>query len=60
MRPASPLPSDYFCQARNLGLRYWLSMTNTGCYGCPTRANVEELVDIVGRAYAEEAAFRDN
>jgi len=45
------MPSDYFCQARNLGLRYWLSMADGGCYGCPINANIPDLLDIAKQAF---------
>ena len=49
---ANEMPSDYFCQARNLGLRYWLSMADSGSYGSGIVANIEDLVDIAKQAYA--------
>jgi hypothetical protein len=49
----SPLPSDYFCQARNLGLRYWLSMADSGCYGCGVQVNVDDILEITKKAFAE-------
>ena len=39
-------PSDYFCLARNLGLRYWLSPSAEGEYGTPMRVHVEDVVAI--------------
>jgi hypothetical protein len=49
----SPLPSDYFCQARNLGLRYWLSMADSGCYGCGVQVNVDDILEITKKAFEE-------
>jgi hypothetical protein len=49
----NPLPSDYFCQARNLGLRYWLSMADQGSYGSSIVANVQDILDITKMAYEE-------
>jgi len=48
----NPLPSDYFCQARNLGLRYWLSMADAGSYGSGIVANIDDVLEITRRAYA--------
>ena len=49
---ANEMPSDYFCQARNLGLRYWLSMADSGSYGTGIVANIPDLVDIAKQAFA--------
>ena len=40
------MPSDYFCLARNLGLRYWLSPSATGEYGTPMVAHIDDIVKI--------------
>jgi len=47
------LPSDYFCQARNLGLRYWLSMADAGSYGTGITVNVEDVLAITKQAFEE-------
>ena len=49
----NPLPSDYFCQARNLGLRYWLSMADAGSYASGIVANVDDILEITKQAFAE-------
>ena len=48
----NPLPSDYFCQARNLGLRYWLSMADSGGYGEGLTVNIDDILEITRRAYS--------
>ena len=48
----NPVPSDYFCQARNLGLHYWLSISDSGCYGCQVTANIDDILEITKRAYS--------
>ena len=48
----NPLPSDYFCQARNLGLRYWLSMADYGSYGGAIRVNIDDILEITKRAFS--------
>ena len=45
------MPSDYFCQARNLGLRYWLAMADSGSYGGGIVANIPDILDIVKQAF---------
>lgn len=47
----SPLPGDYFCQARNLGMRYWLSMADSGSYSSGIIANVPDILRITKMAY---------
>ena len=39
-------PGEYFCLARNLGLRYWLSPSAEGDYGSPMRVHVDDVVEI--------------
>ena len=41
------MPSDYFCLARNLRLRYWLSPSLSGDYGSPMRVDVQDALDII-------------
>lgn len=46
------LPADYFCLARNLGLRYWMSLGLPGAgYSSPMTVRVDEVVNIVKTAY---------
>ena len=52
----NPLPSDYFCQARNLGLRYWLSMADQGSYGSSIVANVQDILDTKSKQSWEQGA----
>jgi hypothetical protein len=47
------MPSDFFCLARNLGLRYWLSPSLEGDYGSPMRVNIPDILDIVRAAYED-------
>jgi hypothetical protein len=49
----SAMPSDYFCLARNLGLRYWLSMADSGGYGSGIVANVADVLEIARQAFAQ-------
>lgn len=54
---AADIFSDYYCLARNLGLRYWLSLGSAGAHGATDfTANVDELADIL-RAFAEAAPW---
>lgn len=41
------MPSDFFCLARNLGLRYWLSPSIHGSYGSPIMADIEDVLAIL-------------
>ena len=45
------MPSDFFCLARNLGFRYWMSPSLQGEYGSPMSVNVPDIVNIVRTAY---------
>lgn len=46
-------PSEYFCLARNLGLRYWLSPSVSGEYSSPMRVHVDDIVEIARFALSE-------
>ena len=50
----NPLPGDYFCQARNLGMRYWLSMADSGGYVSGIIANIPDILAITKLAYSQE------
>ncbi len=52
----NPLPSDYFCQARNLGLKYWLSMADYGSYGAGITVNIDDILEITRGVFAAPAA----
>ena len=43
-------PSEYFCLARNLGLRYWLSPSLQGEYGSPMRVDIDDIISIAREA----------
>jgi len=47
------LPGDYFCQARNLGMRYWLSMADSGSYSSGIVVNVPDILSITKMAYGQ-------
>ncbi len=45
-------PSEYFCLARNLGLRYWMSPSKSGDYGSPMQVDIDDVLAIAKLALA--------
>lgn len=41
------MPSEYFCLSRNLGLKYWLSVSASGNYGSEMTVNVDDIIQII-------------
>ena len=52
-RGRMPLPSEYFCLARNLGLRYWLSPSAQGDYYSAMIVYIDDVVAIAKVALSE-------
>ena len=46
------MPSDFFCLARNLGLRYYLVPSLSGEYGSPMQVDVADIVDVARGVFA--------
>lgn len=45
--PSFALPTDFYCFARNLGLKYWLSIAVSGSYSSGLVADMDDIHEIV-------------
>lgn len=52
-----PLPTDWYCLARNLGYKYYLSIATSGDYMEPLVADVDEIAAIARLYKAHVAAL---
>lgn len=54
--PGFHLPSDYYCAARNLQMRYYLSLATSGDYMSSLHVDVDEVLAILGQVTATTSA----